>query len=132
VALLVGVSTLRSGREAIQATVRHQATSLQSLLALSDVERARMDVGLMNLLCAEGLPNSGNWDWNTLLKQLDVWAARIRTETEKHLYRFHSNPAEFENSEAFFRLLKMTVAVQENFLTAAGHSFLVRSYFHCS
>ena len=69
----------------------------------------------MNLLCTEGLPGADNLNQKSLLAQLDTWASRIRTETERHSYRFRANPSEFEHSEAFFRMLMMTVVVQEDF-----------------
>jgi hypothetical protein len=49
------------------------------------------------------------------LAQLDRMAARVRSETERHLYRFQRNPAEFENSEGFFRMLMLAVVLYEDF-----------------
>lgn len=49
------------------------------------------------------------------LATLGKWAGRVRTETERHLYRFKHNPAEFENSEGFFRMLMLVVVLAEDF-----------------
>src|SRR5205085_7410862 len=38
-----------------------------------------------------------------------------RSETERHFYRFRANPAEFENSEGYFRMLMMAVVLYEDF-----------------
>ncbi|MFO1511508.1 MAG: transglutaminase family protein [Verrucomicrobiota bacterium] len=46
---------------------------------------------------------------------MDQWAKRVRTETERHLYRFRAKPAEFENSEGYFRMLMMAVVFYEDF-----------------
>ena len=42
-------------------------------------------------------------------------ANRVRAETERHRYRFQKNPAEFENSDGFFRMLMMAVVLAEDF-----------------
>lgn len=89
--------------------------SLGRVLVMSGAELARCDIARLNLLCAEGLPGAESVSPEPLLALLDSWAARIRTETERHLYRYRANPAEYENSESFFRLLMMTVVVQEDF-----------------
>jgi hypothetical protein len=77
-------------------------SSLAELLSLSPDDLARVDVARMNLLCAEGLPGSEKLDIEASLATLDRWAAHIKSETDRHLYRFHQNPAEFENSEGYF------------------------------
>ena len=46
---------------------------------------------------------------------LDEWAERVRSETERHLYRYRANPREFESSEGYFRMLMMAVVVYEDF-----------------
>jgi len=51
-------------------------------------------------------------DVDALTAQLDRWAERVRFDTERHLYKFHDNPAEYENSEAFFRMLNLVTVLQ--------------------
>jgi hypothetical protein len=89
--------------------------SFSILTAMSGAELAGCDIALLNLLCTEGLPSAESVSPEPLLAQLDSWASRIRTETERHFYRYRANPAEYENSESFFRLLMMAVVVQEDF-----------------
>jgi hypothetical protein len=69
----------------------------------------------MNLLCAKGLGSTGGPDVEQCLTTLDSWGARVRSETDRHLYRLRQNPAEFENSEGYFRMLMMTVVLAEDF-----------------
>jgi hypothetical protein len=45
---------------------------------------------------------------------LDRWAQCIRSETDRYLYRYRDNPAEYENSEAYFRMLIMAAVVGED------------------
>jgi len=68
-----------------------------------------------NLLCASGLPGCQNPSLEDSLRTIRDWARRVRTETDRHLYRFRRAPAEFENSEGFFRMLMLTVVLQEDF-----------------
>ena len=63
--------------------------------------------GALWLLCAQGLPGTADLDVNGSLAILDQMAARVRGETEGNLYRFQRNPAEFENSEGFFRMIML-------------------------
>jgi hypothetical protein len=69
----------------------------------------------MNLLCAEGLPGAERLDVSACLENLDRWTQRVKTETERHLYRYRNNPAEYDNSEGYFRMLMMSVVLYEDF-----------------
>jgi hypothetical protein len=89
--------------------------SLNALLSMPASGLARMDIGRVNLLCAQGLSGTDGFDLDTCLLNLDEMAARVRRETGRHFYRFQSNPAEFENSEGFFRMLMLAVVLAEDF-----------------
>ena len=90
-------------------------SGLPNLLALRPDALQAMDIARMNLICAEGLPGAEGLDVNRCLATLDEMAARVRSETERHLYRFGQHPAEFENSEGFFRMVMMAVVLAEDF-----------------
>jgi len=70
------------------------------------------DIAELNLRCAEGLPGAEELDIDATLAELDRWAEHVRTETQRHLYRFRSAPEEYENSEAYFRMLMLIVVLQ--------------------
>ena len=89
--------------------------NLTELLAMSHDRLAACDVALMNLLCAEGLRGAENLNVAAGLSTLDHWAHRVDFETRRHLYRFQKNPAEFDHSEAKFRMLMLGVTLQTNF-----------------
>jgi hypothetical protein len=89
--------------------------TLQQLLDSNTGQLARCDIAVVDLLCAEGLPGADGLDCNQCLATLDWWAAHIKTETERHLYRFKAHPAEFENSEGYFRMLMVAVVVYEDY-----------------
>jgi hypothetical protein len=74
-----------------------------------------LDIVMANLRCAQGLPSPEHIDIQAYLRTLDTWAERVRSETERHFYRFRANPAEFETSEGYFRMLIMAVVLHEDF-----------------
>lgn len=88
--------------------------TLNELLALPRKQIEACDVARLNLLCAEGLPGAENLNVSAGLSTLDQWARPVDSETRRHLYRFHRNPAEFERSEAKFRMLMLGVVLQSN------------------
>ncbi len=69
----------------------------------------------MNLLCAESLPGDESVSPRQCLATLGEWTERVRSETERHLYRFRANPREFDYSEGYFRMLMMAVVLYEDF-----------------
>lgn len=62
--------------------------TLVELLALQPDELEDVDIGLMNLLCAEGLSGSESLDLTNYFARLDGIAKRVEFETKRHLYRF--------------------------------------------
>lgn len=84
------------------------------LLAIDPSRLEDCDVALINLLCADGLPNAQILDVQANLALLDNWASRVKSETLRHLYRFQRHPAEFEHSEGYFRMLMMAVVLYED------------------
>ena len=90
-------------------------SSLETLVALPALALQKIDVARMNLLCAQGLPGADGFDLEVSLVELDEMAARVRSETELHFYRFQRSPAEFEQSEGFFRMLMLAVVLAEDF-----------------
>jgi hypothetical protein len=80
-----GRRTAMAGRSSPPA--KSAPTSYYDLLAMSPDELAGVDIALGNLLCAKGLPGAENLDIPAVLKQLDAWAAKVKFDTERHLYR---------------------------------------------
>ena len=88
---------------------------LSDLCALAPRSVSRIPLARMNLLCSEGLRSTEPSPREEYLTILQVWAGRVRSETERHLYRFQRNPGEYQNSEAYFRMLMLTVILAEDF-----------------
>jgi hypothetical protein len=88
---------------------------LCALLALPPDELALVPVDRMNLLCARDLSPANQPNLEQCQSTLNAWANRVRSETDRHWYRFRQNPAKFENSEGYFRMLMLTVVLAEDF-----------------
>ena len=88
---------------------------LTELLALPPSGIGDVPTARVNLLCAVGLSPASETDVEQCLATLKCWAARVRSETERHWYRFERNPAEFEHSEGFFQMLMLAVVLAEDF-----------------
>jgi hypothetical protein len=119
VAVLVTLGVLRTrSLPGASASPQHRADAapgaLAGILAMNQSELGRIDAATMNLLCAQGLSPSGEPDVEHCLRTLGDWADRVRSETERHWYRFRQNPAEFEHSEGFFRMLMLAVVLEED------------------
>lgn len=90
--------------------------SYYDLLAMPPDELTGVDIALMNLLCAQGLPGGENLDVPAVLKQLDEWAARCPPEIERHLYRAKDPQYAdlFQGSENRVRIYLMVQVLQED------------------
>lgn len=93
-----------------------QLPSLGDFVAMTDEQLAREDLAMVNLLCALGLPGAENLDIGSCLKTLDKWAATIKQETDRHLYRVRDPRFRdvYKGSEAYFRVSMMLQVLQED------------------
>lgn len=66
---------------------RPAPSSYYDLLAMPPAELEKVDLAVVNLLCAKGLPGTENLDIPAILARLDEWAAKVKAETQRHLYR---------------------------------------------
>jgi hypothetical protein len=89
--------------------------SLEGLLSLSTEELGQVDIARVNLLVAKGLPGTEQIDLDECAAELDRWAKQVRFETERHFYQFYENPAEYEHSEGYFRMLLLVSVLQQQF-----------------
>jgi hypothetical protein len=87
---------------------------LWRIVAMSDEELAAVDIAYLNLLCATGLPGSESLDISKCRETLDHWAALVKGQTAKYLYKYQQNPAEFENQEGYFRMLMLVSVLQQD------------------
>lgn len=89
--------------------------SLGDLALMPTDELAKQDLALLNLRCAEGLPGAEDLNVAKCLSTLDRWTQKVRFDTDRHLYKYRQNPAEFENSEAYYRMMMLVTVLQQDF-----------------
>ena len=80
----------------------------------SETDQQGFEIATANLCCSRGLPGAGEVNEAAARQTVDAWAKRVETETARHLYRFRQNPAEFNHSEAYFRMLTLVTVLQED------------------
>ena len=139
VGLFAGLLLLWQGeglRQAVRSIPAPAAMSVPSVAPRAQTPGARLlapvDIARLNLAAADSLPGAEALDVERSLAELDAWAVHAIAETERNLYRFRQQPAEYENSEGYFRLLMLAVVVCEDFgvrynpgrISAPGESIL--------
>jgi hypothetical protein len=82
--------------------------SLAELLALSLEQLAAVDIARANLLCAEGLPGAEGLNVEVSIRILNSWAKQTELILERSYTRFQENPAEYMNSEPYWRMYMLT------------------------
>jgi hypothetical protein len=75
---------------------------------------SQFQIAHLNTLCASSLPGAGDLDVDGCLHTLAAWTAIVHDETERQLRQFMRNPADFQNSEAYFRVLVMITVLQRD------------------
>jgi len=98
-----------------RANPQHRPLSLAELLKISSERQTLAPVAELNLLCAQGLEAGNGPDLAQCQSTISLWAKHVQSETERHRYRFTKNPAEFENSEGFFKMLMLAVVLAEDY-----------------
>lgn len=81
-----------------------QPNTLAELLAAKPEELDKVDIAVLNLLCAEGLRGSENLDIQQCLDTLEAWARHVRRETDRNFHQFAEHPEEFKNALAYYRM----------------------------
>jgi len=78
--------------------------TVDALAGLSEEALNRIDPLVVNLSVAQEIPAFANLDVTRCVRTLDNWAAEIRSDIERHRYRFEQNPAQFNNSDIEYKL----------------------------
>jgi len=84
-----------------------QPATFAELVAVKPEAVGAVDIGLMNLLCAEGLPGAENLDVGQCMTNLDQWAQDIKWQLDQNFHHYQENPAYFYNSTNFYKMMMM-------------------------
>ncbi len=86
----------------------------EELVLLPDERLGALDIAEVNLACAAGLPGAEKIDVGLCLHQLDYWSREVRQYTEARLPKFRHKRSDYNNSEAYFRVLAMVTLLQRD------------------
>src|SRR5262245_57167482 len=115
IASLVLQTCFRSSNDTKLVRKTAQPASFQELTTLSPDAFADIDIGLINLLCAESLPGAQGLDVSQCLQTLNQWANRVRAETERNWPLFERQPQSFQNSTCVFQMVMLGSVLREDF-----------------
>jgi hypothetical protein len=96
-----------ASRESFQAT-------FNDVLEAAPGDFEQFETGILNLLCAAGLPGSEKLDVPRCLKRLDRLTSFVKTETERNLHRYRSDP-NYGHSEPMTRMGLLVTLVKRDF-----------------
>ncbi len=88
--------------------------SWRDLVFLDEIELAKLDIALVNLACAEGLPGADKIDVDLCVRTLDQWAKQVLWQTNKQMRRYDKDPTSYYNSRNYFRILMMITVLQRD------------------
>ena len=88
--------------------------TLDQLLSATPEQLATCDIARVNLLCAAGMPDTMGLRIEDCIATLDEWTVRVAGDTSRLMYQFRRDPADFQNSEAYFRALVMITVLQRD------------------
>ena len=96
------------------------------LTVLSSGKIASVDIALMNLLCAEGLPGAENLNVDECLSALDQWAELVKQNEDTYSSQFFRNQGRYDNSYAKFQVVNLGLTLKDD-LKCGYNQELVRS-----
>jgi hypothetical protein len=119
VALAVAVAAIGAGAFALlkqSPSTAHQSGpfSYAELIALPEQKLSNVDIAVMNLLSAEGLPGAESLDVKQCLTVLNKWAEVVRQNERKYLPQFHRNPDRYDNSLAKFKAVNLGLTLKQD------------------
>lgn len=86
--------------------------SLREVLALAPDDLASLDIALVNLLCAEGLPGAEELNIPACLVTLERWTDSVRRYTRDCAGDYQHDPARFGHHKGFSKLVSMAVLLK--------------------
>jgi len=89
--------------------------SLNDLLAMPDEALEQVDPLEVDLAVVRTIPGGESLDAAKYKRTVDEWAEQVRSETDRHLYKFQQAPGEYKNSQAYFKALVLATVIGQDF-----------------
>jgi hypothetical protein len=84
------------------------------LVRLSGRDLEKVDIALVNLVCAAGLPGTAQIDIGHCLRTLDGWARQTRGFTQRVMPLFRGGRCDYPDSEPRFRMQALVTHLQRD------------------
>lgn len=81
---------------------------------MGDHDLSQIDIALLNLVCASGLPGAGPLRIDHYLEWLDDAAAKVKLATDRNYHKFLESPEAFEFSQARFCMVCLVTVLQRD------------------
>ena len=88
--------------------------SLAELLALAPDQLEKVDIAIIDLLCAEGLRGSEDLNVQKCLDTLNTWVRYVEAETKRNQHLFEEHPERYKNSLAYYRMAMVATVLCED------------------
>lgn len=88
--------------------------SYAKLLAIPDEQLAKLDIAIINLLCAQGLNSSENLNIEESIQILDEWAELVKQAEQKYSVGFFQNREKYNNSYAMFQAVNLGLTLKQD------------------
>jgi len=92
-----------------------QSLTADLLAKMSNDQLESINIEVRNLVCGMDLSNDITVTQDELLKRFDEMTQRVKVETERNFHRFHKEPATYEKSEAYYRMLMLVTVLQQDY-----------------
>ena len=89
--------------------------TFKELVSMDREQLERVDIGRMNLICANEVSSDGDLDVERLLGKLDEWADHCRREELRFRGSFEKNPRRYDGSYAKFKVVNLVLTIKEDF-----------------
>lgn len=103
------------GTHKVSTKVSLKGKTYAHLLDLTPEEVSAFDVEELNLLCGSNLRGTKNVDIAMCLDRLNHLTEMARAETQRNWSRWQQNPAEYQNSEAFYKMGMVISVVRQDY-----------------
>lgn len=107
-------STATQAAKDVVGSTSSQVFTLADLLVMDDAALGRLDPLDVDLAVARTIPGCESLGVALYKRTVDQWAEQVRSETERHLYKFHEKPSDYKNSLVYFKSLLLATVIGQD------------------
>ena len=115
--LLLTVFAISGCRQRYEFVIKEELypTTFRELVEMDRDRLDHVDLGRMNLICANEAYPDGDVDVEKLIEKLNEWANRCRHAEVRFRHSFEKNPKYYDGSYAKFKAINLVLTLKEDF-----------------